>query len=164
MQISSRAFIIVLVLIASSPQATKPSSSPESKATVLLDSFAGCYEVKTGRWWPWGFGTDATFVTPPKQLRLLADRGTHGFEHGELLIRDIPALEPPPGSRASSFWRIESQSRIRLIWTNGFSGVALSLEKHGNELSGWAHPHFDFPTLVPRTAHVTAHRMTCPAK
>lgn len=158
------AFVTVLLLTAGLPQATKPSPNSRNKTTVPPDSLAGCYELKVGRWWPWGFGEGATFVTPPKRLRLLAVRGTRGFEHDELLIRDIPTLELAPGSRESSFWRIESQDRITLIWTNGFNGVTLSVEKHGNELRGWSHPHFDFPTFVPRSAHVTAHRIACPSQ
>jgi hypothetical protein len=48
-----------------------------------------------------------------------------------------------------------------LIWTDGFVGVRLSLEKNGNELHGWAHPHFDASKLIPRTARVDARPIAC---
>jgi hypothetical protein len=44
---------------------------------------------------------------------------------------------------------------------NGLSGVTLKLSKHGTELRGWAHPHFDFPPPPPRLQHVTARRIGC---
>ncbi len=38
------------------------------------------------------------------------------------------------------------------------------LEKDGEKLSGWAHPHFDAVKLIPRTAHVVARRIACDAR
>ncbi|MGC2163387.1 MAG: hypothetical protein WA634_15875, partial [Silvibacterium sp.] len=124
-------------------------------------SFAGCYKVKLGRWWPWGFGDENGYVIPPARIQLRMERGTRGFEEGELLIRAIPLQQPPAGSRESSFWQARSLSQLQLSWTDGFVGVTLDLEKSGNELRGWAHPHFDAGTFVPRIAHVTAQRIAC---
>jgi hypothetical protein len=46
----------VLLLVAPcSSQTSKPSPSA-NKPDAKVASFAGCYELKMGRWWPWGFG------------------------------------------------------------------------------------------------------------
>lgn len=48
----------------------------------------------------------------------------------------------------------------RLYWRYTQAG---KLEKYGDELRGWAHPHFDAPTFVRRVARLTARRITCGA-
>ena len=125
--------------------------------------FVGCYELTLGRWWPFGFGGDNEYVTPPSRIRLLSERGTEGFEQGNLLIRAMPARKgDKPGRGRPSYWLIQSSSKIDLIWHDGFTGVTLSLDKQGDKLHGWAHAHFDTPAL-PRFERVTAHRIACDA-
>jgi hypothetical protein len=58
---------------------------------------------------------------------------------------------------------VKSSSEIKLVWTDGFTGLTLDLKKHGKELRGWAHPHFDRMKLIPRTAHATARQIACEA-
>jgi hypothetical protein len=124
-------------------------------------SFEGCYELKVGRWWPWGFGEENSYVTPPSRIQLLGERGTRGFEQDKLLIRTVPYQDRPPGSRESFFWNTKSRNQVLLTWTDGFVGVTLDLAKSKDELNGWAYPHFDAVKLIPRLAHVTARRITC---
>jgi len=134
---------------------TKPATS------VTVASVAGCYELKMGRWWPWGFGGDNEFVTPARKIELLAVPGTNGFEQYGSQIRTIPPVKENGSIHRFSYWNISADGHVELNWTTGFSGVALSMEKHGEMLIGWAHPHFDFPTLIPRVMHVTARRIAC---
>lgn len=60
--------------------AAQTSTSTEKDATRRPALFAGCYAVELGRWWPWSFGEDTKFVTPPTQMQLLTQKGTQGFE------------------------------------------------------------------------------------
>jgi len=143
-----------------SQRSTPKSLSPDAMQAA---SFAGCYQLHMGRWWPWGFGDENHYVTPPSRIQLLVERGTHGFEQGELLIREIPLHGPQAESRESSFWQVRSASELQLAWTNGFVGVTLDLKKNRDGLTGSAHPHFDAGTFVPRIAHVTAQRIACDA-
>jgi hypothetical protein len=161
MQLPWRRFIFAAIIVAFFPPAHKSGTGVQAQAALSPSSFAGCYELKSGRWWPWGFGEENVYVTPPNRIQLLAERGTRGFEQGELLIRTIPRQERPSGSRESSFWSAKSQNQVLLTWTDGFVGVSLDLAKNRNELSGWAHPHFDAVKLIPRIAHITARRITC---
>jgi hypothetical protein len=156
-----RQFIFAVILVGFFPQAHESGTAVRAQAAPLPTSFAGCYELKLGRWWPWGFGEEDLYVTPPNRVQLLAEHGTGGFEQGELLIRTIPRHERPSGSRESSFWSAKSQNQVMLTWTDGFVGVSLDLAKNGDQLSGWAHPHFDAVKLISRIAHVTARRITC---
>lgn len=140
---------------------TQTALSAEPSQTAVLD-FTGCYEIKLGRWIPWSYGEDTPVVTPPKKIELLPNRGLEGLEKDRLLIRSLPAQQTvgrPP--LHGSFWAVLPNRKAQLTWTNGFSGVTLKVGKHGTDLHGWAHPHFDFPRLVPRTAHVTAKKIDC---
>jgi hypothetical protein len=126
-------------------------------------AFVGCYELRLGRWWPWSFGGDTIFVTPPRRIRLLPSRGTNGFEEDQFLIRAIPDTKASiPARGGASFWQPKSDEQVDLVWTDGFTGVTLSLEEQGNELHGWAHPHFDAPHFIPRIERVKARKIACP--
>lgn len=161
MELPWRRFIFAAIIVAFFLQAHESGTAVQAQVAVSPSSFAGCYELKSGRWWPWGFGDENVYVTPPNRIQLLTERGTRGFEKDELLIRTIPRQERPSGSRESSFWSAESQNQVLLTWTDGFTGVSLDLAKNGDELSGWAHPHFDAEPLIPRIAHIAARRITC---
>jgi hypothetical protein len=119
--------------------------------------------LKLSRWWPWGFGEENKYVTPPTHIELLGEHGTRGFEQDKPLIRTIPRQDRPPGDRESSFWNAKSQNQLQLTWTDGFVGVTLDLTKSKDKLNGWAHPHFDAPHFIPRIAHVTAQPIGCEA-
>jgi hypothetical protein len=141
--------------------AQKATSEPQlTQGTV--GSFAGCYKLTLGRWWPWGFGSDDTLFTPPHLVKLLAEPGTKGFEQNGLLLRALP---DPTGTRTGrggpSYWNVRSPNQIDLTWTDGFSGITINLARTGNEFHGWAHPHSDAPTFVHHSAHVTARRVDC---
>ena len=159
------AFLVASVLdvcIMPNCSAQESNSAAVSQARIEPASFTGCYELLLGKWWPWDFGGDTVFVTPPTRIELLPEHGTVGFETNGFKIRTIsPQNNVPPGRPMSSFWEIKSRTKVHLTWTNGLSGVTLDLKKHGTELRGRAHPHFDFPTFVPRTQHVTAKRINC---
>lgn len=165
MQLPWRAFGVLLLLAACLPQAVGSAPNPVKKPAASPDSFAGCYQLKLGRWWPWGLGEDTEFVTPPTRVRLLAERGTESWEKSGFLLRPLPSKKGTVDGRGGPAYRqILSGGRIALVWTDGFTGVRLDLRKHGKELRGWANPHFDMFRFVPHTAHVTARRITCPAK
>jgi hypothetical protein len=137
-------------------------ASRQVAPAVPVASFAGCYELTLERWWPWSLGEDTKYATPPTLVKLLLERGTVGFEKNEFLVRALPARKGTVSGRGGpSYGQIKASNRIDLIWTDGFTGVTLALEKSGDELHGWAHPHFDAPKLVPRIAHVTARRTAC---
>jgi hypothetical protein len=141
---------IVMLLVVISPSCSgQTSNPPKTQSENQTSSFTGCYELVLGKWWPWPFGEDTVFVTPPTRIELLPEPGTKGFEKDGFLIRAIPPqTSVSPGRPVSSYW-------------HGLSGVTLELSKHGTELRGWAHPHFDFPTPPPRIQHVIAKRIGC---
>lgn len=158
-QLAEVLMLLVVISPACSGQASNP---PKPQSENQTSYFTGCYELELGKWWPWSFGEDTAFVTPPTRIELLPEPGTKGFEKNGFLIRAIPPqASVSPGRHVSSFWQIKSSTHLDLVWTNGLSGVTLKLSKHGTELRGWAHPHFDFPTPPPRTQHVTAKRIGC---
>jgi hypothetical protein len=129
-----------------------------SKTTQLGVKFAGCYQLSLGRWWPWGFGEDNQFVTPPERIELLTKQGTDGWERGHLLLRALPNTS---GRKGSSFWEVQDDHRIDLVWTDGFTGVTIDLRNEGNEFRGKAHPHFDSVVFIQRIAYVKMKKTNC---
>jgi hypothetical protein len=163
---ASQIVVVLLFLAISSPQCFGQGDKPVTGAPPRVDTsilpFTGCYDLKIGRWWPWAFGEDTEFVTPPNRIQLLSELGTVGFEKNSFLIRMIPlANQTTSGLGSPSYWQVKTGNHVYLIWNNGFTGVTLKMEKHGDGLRGWAHPHFDAPTFVPRVARVTARRISC---
>jgi hypothetical protein len=57
---------------------------PSHEVEAPTAPFVGCYELALGRWWPWSFGEDTEFVTPPSRIDLLPEHGTQGFEQNGL--------------------------------------------------------------------------------
>jgi hypothetical protein len=160
MQLLKRCLILGVVLAS----LLQSEANGQTQPAPLSKSFEGCYELTLGRWWPWSFDGDNEFVTPPSRIRLLSERGTKGFEQDGFLIRPIPPRKGAASGRGGpSYWNLKSASAIDLIWTDGFTGVTLSLEKRGDQLRGWAHPHFDAAPLIPRVAHVVARKIACDA-
>jgi hypothetical protein len=151
--------LLILAIPASLSLCQESSSSGPPISMSAVAPFAGCYELQLGRWWPWGMGEDTQFATPPQRVELQLQHGTDGFEQNGLLIRTIPL---GTASRRASFWLPQDRNSVDLIWTSGFSGVSLRLARHGKELRGWAHAHFDFPR-PPHMAHVTARPIACPS-
>src|SRR5690348_11523586 len=155
--------IVVLALVAmpACAQVVPSHAHTVSPKDADTSSFVGCYELDMGRWWPWGFGDGGGYFRPPDRIQLFGERGTNGFEQGQLLIRRIPRQELPADNREGSYWEIKPQNQVLLEWTDGLVGVTLDLKKNGKELTGWAHPHSDAGMFVPRVAHVTARPITC---
>ena len=155
--------VLLMVPLLFTPQLGKGNSPVGNQNIEANAPFAGCYQLTLGRWWPLPFGKDdAGFVTPSKRIRLFSERGTKGFEKDGFLVRRIPEANGKVHGRGGpAYWQMKSARQIEIVWTDGFTGVTLNLEKYGNELRGWAHPHFDSPRLVPRIAHVTARPIAC---
>lgn len=159
--------IVLIFLVAFSlscvAQGEKSATSAKTQSNSQTAPFAGCYDLKLGRWWPWGFGEDTIFVTPPGRIKLLPEHGTEGFEQYGFVIREMtPGKGAAPYRRRYSYWEVKATDQIDMTWTTGFSGVTLELKKQGNNLRGWAHPFWDFPRLS-RVARVTAQQIACDA-
>ncbi len=157
------ALLLVPVISPASAAQALPLITSDAGVESETAPFDGCYQVNVGHWWPWSFGEDTVFVTPPSRIRLLSQRGTEGFESNGFVIRVLPpdTVAMHGIRRVWSYWRVKSAKDVELVWTDGLTGVVLRLHKRGNDLRGRAHPHFDFPHFIPRTAHVTAQRKAC---
>jgi hypothetical protein len=113
-------YVVLIVLLAAVPgvdcyaQKSTPETSQPAQTTV--GSFAGCYELTLGRWWPWGFDSDATFYTPPRRVKLLTEPGTKGFEEHGLLLRALPdPTATTTGRGGPSYWNVRSPIKSILL-------------------------------------------------
>jgi hypothetical protein len=162
--IAKYVFLIFILIAVLGPDCCAQKSAPETpqQTQTTVGSFAGCYELTLGRWWPWGFGSENGWFTPPNRIKLLAEHGTGGFEQNGLVLRALPSLTTTRTGRGGpSYWNVRSATQIDLIWTDGFTGIEINLARTGNDLHGWAHPHSDAPTFIRRSAHVTARHVDC---
>ncbi len=154
-------WIVVIACLAGPLQYTGSAQEDQSvqsrESKTRAANFAGCYELRMGRWWPWSLGEDAKFATPPSQFELTTRRAAEGFAKGQLIIR-----QSRTGDRSwfISYWIPTEINRASAIWSDGFSGVSINLTEHRDELRGWAHAHFDF-WRPPHMARVTARRIAC---
>jgi hypothetical protein len=151
--------VVIVLLFCGAIGCRTEQSSADAHEKASSTAVAGCYELKLGRWWPWGFGEDNSFVTPPNRIQLSLELGTESWEKGYYLIRAMKSAGA--GRRGPSYWLLGPNGRINLEWNDGFTGVELAVEQHADQLRGWAHPHFDLAPLIPRTAVVTAQRIAC---
>jgi hypothetical protein len=156
------ALISLLLVVSGRCCAQKSAPEHPQRTQTTVGSFVGCYDLTLGRWWPWGFGSDDTYFTPPPRIRLLPEPGTNGFEQNGLLLRALPGPTANTSGRGGpSYWNVRSPNEIDLTWTDGFTGIRLKLTRTGNELRGWAHPHSDAAMFIHRTVHVTARPVDC---
>ena len=108
---------VALILFACSLYAA-PTVAQNGKVTYQSAGwpaapFVGCYELELGRWWPWGYGGDSSFVTPPKRVQFLAEPGIEGFEQDGFLLRGIAEPSKPVGDEGDlriGRWTLRSKS------------------------------------------------------
>jgi len=86
-----------------------------------------------------GFGSDDTFFTPPRRIKLLTEHGTKGFEQNGFCCVHSRIQSNHGGRGGPSYWNVRSPNEIDLTWTDGFTGIRLKLTRTGNELRGWVH-------------------------
>jgi hypothetical protein len=158
---SAAAVLVFLAVISTGCGGRTSGSDLNAQTAVPTAPFLGCYELKMGRWWPWSFGEDTVYVTPPSGIELLGERGTQGFEKGNFLVRTTHSGMPSRGG--PSYWLPSADDNLDVTWNDGFTGVTLKFSKRGGELRGWAHPHFDSFHFVPRIARVTGRKIVCDA-
>lgn len=137
--------------------AQQSSSVKPQESAAQAAPFVGCYELRLGRWWPWGMGEDTKFAVPPSPIELTLQEDPKSFAPDWFTVL---ATRPSDMLRRRGYWLPLVRHRVRLTWTNGFAGATMRLTQHGDGLRGWAHAFFDFPR-PPHIAHVTFRPIDC---
>jgi hypothetical protein len=126
---------------------------------VKPENIQGCYELTLSAWRPnLNIGEDAVFVTPPHRIQLFAERGTQGWESEGYVVKPAPGVEP--SIHRGSYWSPKSSESLEIVWTTGFSGLAMILKVEGTDLRGEAQSFWDFPRRQQK-ADVTARKVGC---
>lgn len=123
---------------------TSPSAAPAQEVPIRIAEMAGCYDLRLGEWSPpMALGGDTVFLQPPSRIELDTTMGT--VRGGR--VRGY-GLQPAPGARPSvhryAYWTVSDSLGVRLVWTNGLSGVRMLLQPQGNTLRGTAETFWDF--------------------
>ena len=145
--------MLALVLIAWANRLV--AQNPGSTSPVCLNLTLGPWDTKGGGW------VGEKFHAVPPLVVLDTSKVAGGFGVGSF------ALRPTVGSgRAVAFWRRMLLGTLSLTWTDGFTGVGITLEVQGDSLVGLAEARSDGRdpnmTYLPR-ASVVALRVACPA-
>jgi len=98
---------------------------------AYIGGFAGCYQIEIGSWIPSVMAGHAAQGIVPGRLQLDTTRQMIYTGANTLAIR-------PAWSNGDAWWLPVDTNHVRLAWHNGFHGVAMSLERRGNELRGKA--------------------------
>jgi hypothetical protein len=126
---------------------------------VKPENIQGCYELTLSAWRPnLNLGGDAVFVTPPHRIQLFAERGTQGWESEGYVVKPAPGVAP--SIHRGSYWSPKDSQSIEIVWTTGFSGLAMILKIEGTDLRGEARSFWDFSRRQQK-ADVTARKVEC---
>jgi hypothetical protein len=126
---------------------------------VKPENIQGCYELTLSAWRPnLNLGEDVVFVTPPHRIHLFAERGTQGWESEGYVVKPAPGVAP--SLHRGSYWSPKNPQSIEIVWTTGFSGLAMILKIEGTDLRGEARSFWDFPRRQQK-ADVTARKVEC---
>lgn len=141
-------------------QTQSPQTEPPDKPNMVSpDAVKGCYDLELSPWRPnLNIGRDAVFITPPRRVQLLAERGTKGWEAEGFIARPAPGVRP--SIHSGSFWLPTGPRSIRIVWTTGFSGLEMHLTLEPPDLRGTAASFWDFDREH-QTADVVAHLVDC---
>jgi hypothetical protein len=147
-------------IVSPTSQSTGQNAQEKQSKSVEPKTIQGCYELGPLEWKP-DLELDkdeAVFITPPRRIELLAERGTQGKEKNGYLVRPAPGF--PKSIHRASYWQPTGVKTIEVVFTTGTSGLSMELELEGDSLRGIARTHWDFRRKV-QTAHINAHRIEC---
>ncbi len=149
--------ILLIIVAGLCTQFLGADHKDELTTKSVVKSFAGCYELTSDK---------GENVGTPQQIELLTTRdrkASKRFKRECFVIR--PTSEIPGPTRAMgmlhAYWELQDQQGgILLVWTNGYSGINISLKPEKDSLAGNGHMFWDFsgPSDLGR---VVAHRIPC---
>lgn len=118
----------------------------------------GCYVLELGPWQPQLAEANAEFHTPPPQFRLRADTIDAIRSRAEPPIRHAHVR-----GFARAWWEPLPRDSVRIVWSDGFTGVEMHARFAGDSLVGRVTARSDdvTPGPVPR-AQAVARRTDCP--
>jgi len=117
----------------------------------------GCYSLSLGSWKPQADDRTAKFFQVPAKVELTDVLGKESFAKGRYLIK--PLSEAP---RRQSYWWTDKKGQTRMAWTDGFTGVSITLRFDGGSGYGQAETFEDGKPDFHRSASATARRTPCP--
>lgn len=148
----------------SSAPAQSNGGNPKGKESTFNKpaSIQGCYELGTLLWRPdlklGAPGGDEVFITPPRRIQLLAERGSERLEKNGYLVRPAPGI--PASIHRFSYWTPTGTRTIEVVFSTGLSGLVMKPKVDGETLRGKAKTHWDFPRRH-QTAQVMARKVDC---
>lgn len=147
---------VLFVLICCSPSIATAQSSDSSRVRALL----GCWATKVGTFKSMSkYGVDSGQTNLPPRVRFDSTPG-RSITNQPLGWR----LEAIPGLSGTSYrdgyYVMGEHNYIGLTWSNGFSGMGMSVKQTGDTLRGEARVWTDYGGN--ERAPVTLHRISCP--
>jgi hypothetical protein len=132
-----------------------PASSPEVERSL------GCYELTIGKWAPeLPLGEDQGYLEPATVIELTAALYLNpGVLDSWRSVRLVEGSKPE--YYTSAYWEALKDDYVGVTFTNGFSGIGISVKFDKNEMHGRAGTFWDFPREH-QSAPATLKRVPCP--
>jgi hypothetical protein len=119
---------------------------------------AGCYRIELSQWEPpLRHPDNAPYHTPPMEFRLHATTGDGMFERDLMIARPLI----PHGRTPTAYWYRPRPDSLRVVWTDGVTGVQLDLATSSDALRGTATALTDIVGPPVSKAEVVVRRTPC---
>ncbi len=147
------AWLALVVLVAGCQGAQTARQRPAYKPPAV-PAGSECYRISTSLAFEVG--------SLPQVVALTPVRASHPANQGA--YRVLPDLDPdlPGGQMPFAEWFPTGETTIRLVWSNGFYGVSLDLQRVGHRLVGTGKTQSDAGEDA-RDFSVTGEPTSCPA-
>jgi hypothetical protein len=110
-----------------------------AQATVEINKFTGCYELSMSDWKP-KLRDDIRYVQPPPKFELTTIKNKYDDTYVV-----YPATGAAPSVHSITEWEIVASNKIHVVWSTGFSGLVMDLERTSDGiLKGKATTFWDY--------------------
>jgi hypothetical protein len=150
MKLSIPACALTLLTLGGNGAAVAADTQPQ------LATYQGCYKLAVS---PWAPVRSKPYINPPAAIEL-TEVPTRQLDEGFVVK---PALGAAGLRFGISYWNVTPDGTIRVEWTDGFSGITMTLRRRGLVLVGFVETFSDVEEIdapLPK-AEVQAEKVSC---
>lgn len=151
----ARALLLPILCFCGCAGALPPAAPQSANPALTIAAIAGCFDTQLSDWDP------PLTEQLPSSIELSKSRIAQGFGKGDHALKTMIAT--PGLQERTSFWRV-GDSKLELVWTDGFAGVTAALLPAGRDFAGTAMSFSDAGLAPPSRAQLKLQRIPCSAR